>query len=196
MLDDYEQRVRALKDRLPAPAPPVTMDEALRRAEECADKGWHDAARSWLRVAEGKKLDIEDGLDEEDEAPDSWEEFIEEHPELDDLENSGRSDPPILEPPGRRREEVVLNVDVLSDDELVAAVRRIGDRRRARFPNHPRSWGVMAADVAWDLAGHKVDLGSKIKVGQRLGQLARAGRLLPANKPYDGRSYLTAEGGA
>jgi hypothetical protein len=166
-------------------------DEALHQGlvfVEKLESALNPRADAWSTVYWLKDELQEIAAERPDEAPPgAWGEFLSAHPELVDAFEDE-------EPPAAR-----LDVDAVGDDAIVAAVKTAIRQRQKRWPNIT---DADARDVAMVLshgnaADHEVRVhqGDVIRVGLRLGRLARSGRLVVANKPYERhRSYVVAGG--
>jgi hypothetical protein len=122
-------------------------------------------------------------LGREEHAPpdDTWEGFLEEHQEL------------TTSPAQKARLE-------FSDEELVEAlleaIRRWNEDKLPKLsrPRMPRDRETHSSDVAKVLAnGAEVTFGDVVRVGQRLGRLARAGRITRIVEPYSPLRYSVSD---
>ena len=117
---------------------------------------------------------VEEYVDGEPDEAEPWQEFVDAHPEL----RQGRLE--------------------FTDDDLVAAVAEAKTQWQSQL-HSSSGQGIWAASVACVLRGVPVcGLNPKelrptqsdvIRVGQRLGRLARQGRIMLVSKPYEGRRY-------
>lgn len=138
------------------------------------------ALKGLLTALEQRAPAVEVGDDGSASSGDEWRSFIGEHPELE-----------------RERLEP-------TDEELVVALAAAVTERKAR--KYPDDGAARARCVAWALGGTldiyayadvPVELrpsrGDVIRVGQRLGRLAREGRIRLVSKSYEARSYVPSE---
>jgi hypothetical protein len=121
-----------------------------------------------------------------------WDEFLGEHPELTDT-------------PTDDDKPVALDIAAISDEEIIAAISEAIRQWSAWHEARGNEWRPESAysrEVARVLAGQTtnddrvlVRDGDVIRVGQRLGALARAGRIRLVSKSYNPRAYAPLDEG-
>lgn len=119
-----------------------------------------------------------------------WSDFLDAHPELGEA--------PAPAPVHRRRNapprRVMLDLSTYDDDAVVRAVEAAIQQDGSPDAAAARAVAVaLLGENYWD-DRVRVRSCDVIRVGMRLGKLARAGRIRLASRPYEQRCYETVEG--